>query len=121
MALSIPRLKRRTEFLKVAGARHKWVAPGLILQARRQTPGNPLQESACPFRVGYTVSRKVGNAVKRNRAKRRLRSAVTAVLPDHAKEGFDFVIIGRAATLRRTFPALLNDLETALKKLDAYR
>ena len=73
-----------------------------------------------PFRVGFTVSRKVGNAVQRNRARRRLSAAVERVMPTHAMGGFDFVVIGRKRTLRRPFTALLADLETALRRLQAY-
>ncbi len=112
-------LKRRREFLRVAGAGHKWVAPGLILQARRHAPEDT-KGGAETFRVGFTVSRKVGGAVDRNRARRRLKAAAERVMPRHARPGHDFVLIGRRATLKRGFPALIGDLETALKKLDAY-
>lgn len=113
-------LKRRREFLRVAGAGHKWVAPGLILQARRQAPEDTRAGGGEAFRVGFTVSRKVGGAVDRNRARRRLKAAAERVMPRHARPGHDFVLIGRRATLKRGFPALVGDLETALKKLDAY-
>ena len=73
------------------------------------------------FRVGFTVSRKVGGAVVRNRVRRRLRAAVDAVMPAHAAPGNDYVVIGRAATVRRPFDALSADLETALKHLGAWR
>lgn len=72
-------------------------------------------------RVGFTVSRKVGNAVERNRARRRLRAVADEIMTEHAQAGFDFVIIGRKNTLKRPFSALQGDLTTALKKLDAYR
>ncbi len=111
------RLKRRRQFLRVAGSGRKWVAPGLILQARPHGTGD---KTGTGFRIGYTVSRKVGNAVRRNRAKRRLRAVAGQVLPLHAKTGHDFVLIGRQATLKRGYRALAGDLETALKKLDAY-
>ena len=111
------RLKRRREFLRVAGSGRKWVAPGLILQARSHGTGD---KTGAGFRIGYTVSRKVGNAVARNRAKRRLRAVAHRVLPLHAESGHDFVLIGRQATLKRGYEALAEDLETALKKLDAY-
>ena len=71
------------------------------------------------MRVGFTVSRKVGNAVARNRARRRLRAAVDQVIPTRARPGHDFVVIGRAATLTRPFNALVGDLTTALQRLDA--
>ena len=114
------RLKQRREFLRVAGAGSKWVAPGLILQARRHSPAEFGDEAGSGFRIGYTVSRKVGGAVDRNRAKRRLRAAAGRVMPDHARGGNDFVLIGRRATLKRRFPALVGDLQTALRKLDVY-
>ena len=123
------RLKRRREFLRVAGGGRKWVAPGLVLQVRRIDLGRETGKKAAVgkdgaessgFRVGFTVTRKVGNAVHRNRAKRRLRAVASQVLPLHARSGHDFVLIGRRATLKRDFKALALDLETALKKLDAY-
>ena len=114
------RLKSRREFLRVAGHGRKWVAPGLILQARPHGPGDDAGTDGSGFRVGYTVSRKVGSAVQRNRARRRLRAVAGQVMPLHARPGHDFVLIGRQATLRRAFKALVGDLETALRKLDAY-
>ena len=71
------------------------------------------------MRVGFTVSRKVGNAVARNRARRRLRAAVDRVMPSRARPGHDFVVIGRAGTLTRPFDSLVRDLTTALRRLDA--
>ncbi len=117
MTVDVPRLKRRSEFLRVAGARQKWAAPGLVLQARPRT-GDAREY---PFRIGFTVSRKVGNAVARNRARRRLRAAVEAVMPTTALDGHDYVVIGRAATLKRPFTALCEDLETALRRLGVHR
>jgi ribonuclease P protein component len=128
----IGRLKRRAEFLQVAAANRKWVAPGLILQVRRQPEphASPTEaatasvaaEAICPhsIRVGFTASRKVGNAVKRNRARRRLRAVAEQVLP-HAAPGNDFVLVARAATVDRDFDALRNDLVAGLKKLKLYR
>jgi ribonuclease P protein component len=112
----IARLKRRAEFLRVADSRRKSVTPGLILQALRQTAGD-----AMAARVGFTASRKVGIAVERNRARRRLRAAVDRVMPLHAAPGHDYVLVARAATIGRPFAALLGDLETALRQLGAWR
>ena len=91
------------------------MTPGLILQAYRQL------EDADALRVGFTASRRVGGAVQRNRARRRLRAAVAAVMPQHAKRGHDYVVIARTESLRRPFGALVHDLETALRRLGAWR
>lgn len=105
------RLKRRADFLKAARAA-KWAAPGLVLQARaRGDDGGP--------RVGFTVSKRVGNACQRNRAKRRLREAVRLNMGSRARSGYDYVVIGRKETLNRAFDALEGDLTTALEKVHA--
>lgn len=128
----IGRLKRRAEFLQVAAANRKWVAPGLILQVRRQPEPQPAETEAAAqtaaaeairaktIRVGFTASRKVGNAVRRNRARRRLRAVAEQVLPAHAEAGHDFVLIARAATVDRAFDALIGDLVAGLKRLKLY-
>ena len=69
------------------------------------------------IRVGFTASRKVGSAVQRNRARRRLRAAVAEVLPDMGQTSHDYVVIARAATPGRPYAALLGDLRTALARL----
>jgi ribonuclease P protein component len=122
----IGRLKRRAEFLQVAAANRKWVAPGLILQVRRQPSPESTSDSSAPaarlepVRVGFTASRKVGNAVKRNRARRRLRAVAAEVL-EHAEPGMDFVLIARPATVDREYQALVGDLVAGLRRLKLYR
>jgi ribonuclease P protein component len=118
---AVARLKRRPDFLRVAGGRRKWVAPGLILQALRQDDSTPSTEGTAPARVGFTASAKVGNAVVRNRARRRLRAAAADVLPPHAEPAHDYVLIARAGTLKRRFADLVADLEAGLKRLGLYR
>ena len=87
----------------------------MVVQARRRAEG---EADALALRVGYTCSKKVGNAVARNRAKRRLREAARHILPNCGKPGWDYVLIGRnTATDIRPFPDLLDDLRTALVKL----
>jgi ribonuclease P protein component len=115
---AIPRLKHRAEFLRVAGAGRKFVAPGLILQVLRR---DPAAGSSGGKRVGYTASRKVGIAVARNRARRRLRAAVAEVMPGCAAPGHDYVLVARAATVKRPYAALVEDLKTALRRLDVFR
>ena len=106
----IDRLLKRPDFLRVAGTKIKWAAPGLILQG---APG--LGETR--IRVGFTTSKKVGGAVERNRARRRLRAAVAEVFPAEAVPGRDYVVIGRTETLKRPYSLLLQDLRTALKRV----
>lgn len=115
---ALPRLKRRPEFLRVAATRRKSVAAGLVLQFRRRRAGEADTDLA---RVGFTVSRKVGNAVQRNRVRRRLKAAAAKVMTDHAMAGVDFVVIGRRNALTRPFSDLIGDLTASLRKLDAYR
>ncbi len=109
----LDRLKRRGDFLRVArGA--KWAAPGLILQAAAR-PATAPQTGA--IRIGFTVSRKVGGSVERNRARRRLREAARLVMPARARPAIDYVLIGRHTTLTRSWPQLVHDLETALSRI----
>jgi len=117
MAGPLGRLKRRPEFLRVAAAKRKWVAPGLILQAYERQPAEAEGVSGGELRLGLTASRKVGGAVARNRARRRLREAARQVLPAAAGPGYDLVLVARAGTLRRPFAALLEDLRKGLERL----
>nr|WP_259400518.1 ribonuclease P protein component [Roseovarius sp. SCSIO 43702] len=104
-------IKTRADFLAAARAARQGT-PSMMVQARDRRDDNPA------IRMGFTCSKKVGNAVARNRAKRRLREAARAVLPLHGKPGWDYVLIGRAeATAARPFDALKDDLVTALRKL----
>jgi ribonuclease P protein component len=109
----LARLARRADFVRVAAGRRKWVTPGLVLQA---CPGLGSPE----VRVGFTASRKVGNAVARNRARRRLRAVSAAVMAVHAREGQDYVLIARPGTLTRCYQELIEDLEESLKQLGFY-
>ena len=120
---ALERLRRRSDFLRIAAGRRKWVAPGLILQTAAFVPEVPASPQAPPegIRVGFTATRKIGNAVIRNRARRRLKAAAAAVMPLHARPGFDYVLIARAETPKRVYAALLGDLETALRRLGAWR
>jgi ribonuclease P protein component len=110
----VERLRKRTDFLAAARARRA-STPGFTLQARPRAEGEP---GPGAIRVGFTCSRKVGNAVARNRAKRRLREAARHTLPHHGRPGWDYVLIGRPeATAARPFDAMLADLEGALARV----
>jgi ribonuclease P protein component len=115
-------LLKRRDFLAAAKAR-RWAAAGLVLQGRRRRPDEP---DPGAVRVGYTCSKKVGGAVVRNRAKRRLREAARLTLPGVTlarldSEGWDLVLIGRDATGRRPFAQLMDDLRGALKQAGVAR
>src|SRR5262249_3928873 len=114
------RLKRRPDFLRVAAGRRRWVAPGLILQALGRSVEGAAADDGPP-RVGFTASAKVGGAVVRNRARRRLRAVAQAVMGAHARVGHDYVLIARTGTVHRRFDALIGDLETGLRRLGLYR
>ena len=104
----LPRLTRRSEFLRVAGRGRKAARPGLVLQA--------LPSGGGPLRLGFTATKKIGGAVVRNRAKRRLREAARLTLPADAAPGWDLVLIARDATATRPFAQLLGDLRGALRQ-----
>lgn len=103
-------IRRRADFLAAARALRA-SAPGLTLQARRRGGEDPP-------RVGYTCSKKLGNAVARNRAKRRLRAAAAAALAPAARAGWDYVLIGRpGVTAARPFADLVADVAAAVARV----
>jgi ribonuclease P protein component len=117
MASPPPTLKKRRDFLACARAR-RWVAPSLILQARERRGAR--EAGIDGIRVGYTCSKKVGGAVVRNRAKRRLRAAAAEVLAPGGRDGWDYVLIGRAdSTASLPFDRVLADLTKALERVHA--
>ncbi|KXV20791.1 ribonuclease P protein component [Gluconobacter japonicus] len=106
---TVGRLKKRPQFLRVAGKGRKVATPGMVLQI--------LQDDTQPeSRVGFTVTKKVGNSVIRNRTKRRLREALRLVAREDGLPTGDFVLIGRDGTRRRDFSLLKEDLRKALRK-----
>jgi ribonuclease P protein component len=105
----LPRLTRRSEFLRVAGRGRKAARPGLVLQALPAPGGAGL-------RLGFTATKKIGGAVVRNRAKRRLREAARLTLAGGTASGWDLVLIAREGTATRSFAELLGDLRAALRK-----
>lgn len=108
-------LRKRADFLRAARARRQGM-PAFLLQARRRAS----DEAASGIRVGFTCSKKVGNAVARNRAKRRLRAIARQVLAQRGQAGWDYVLVGRAeATANRPYADLLRDLERALNAIHA--
>ncbi|HYS44985.1 MAG TPA: ribonuclease P protein component, partial [Rhizomicrobium sp.] len=119
----VDHLKKRADFLRAARGIRR--VEGAITLETCVTPEALPAPEASPgrLRVGFTASKKIGNAVARNRAKRRLRAAASQLLPLLGRPGHDYVLVARGTTVARPFPALLSDIATALKaahrKLDA--
>lgn len=137
-AVPLRKLRVRRDFLRVAGSGKKVAMPGLVLQAAHRHPtwcknrdlqhkGQDIRDTRPPRQpiaeigVGFTASKKVGNAVERNRAKRRLREIARMILPHYALPGMDYVLIARRQTGSRPFKALEADLMRALGKLSLKR
>lgn len=112
-SLKIERITKRPDFLR-ANAGKKAVTSSTIIRAIvSEHPKN----NSC--RVGFTVSSTCGNAVIRNRIKRRLRAAVTKLWPGEAKAGYDYVLIGRVGAEKQDYQKIVDELSTALGKLHA--
>ena len=103
------RLRRRTDF-RAAAAGLRASVGAFVVQARRRA-------EAGPVRIGFTVSRQVGNAVERNRVRRRLREMVRLSQGGGMHDGHDYVLIGRRAALAAPFGQMRRELDTALGRI----
>jgi ribonuclease P protein component len=110
---TIERLKKRADFLACAQAPS--CARGAVVVQARARDETPL------VRAGFTATRRVGGAVVRNRAKRRMREAARLLLPELARPGFDYVFIARGGMTSRPWVRLLDDVKSALIRLAAER
>lgn len=107
------RLKQRADFL-AAAAGTKVPSAAFVLQARQR-------DDTGPPRCGFTVSKKIGNAVERNRIRRRLREIVRLAGPERMRAGHDYVLIGRRAALKLPFARIAQDFDSALRRAHAGR
>ena len=107
------RLKQRADFLAAASGA-KVATAAFVLQGRNRDDGGPA-------RVGFTVSRKVGTAVERNRVRRRLRNIVGRSAAESQRSGYDYVLIGRRTALSRQFETMIEDFSNALQRIERQR
>lgn len=109
--MAVETLKKRAEFLRLRGGA-RFATPSFVLETR-QAPDGGRPDA----RFGYTVTKKLGGAVVRNRIRRRLKAVVGQVAPKLARPGHDYVLVARAAAYDRAFADLKKDLERALQRV----
>ncbi len=109
-------LKKRVEFLWVRDGR-RWSTPAFVLEARPRPERPNTSSITAGARFGFTVTKKIGGAVVRNRVRRRLRALTAGLDPAQVRSGFDYVLIARSGVIGRTFPDLKADLEQALSRV----
>lgn len=107
------RLRQRADFLKAATG-PKAPAAAFVLQARQRAEDGPV-------RLGFTVSKKVGNAVERNRVRRRLKEVVRLSTSGRMQSGHDYVLVGRRAALTVPFAKIAEEFDGALRRVHAGR
>lgn len=115
VSIGIATLTQRADFVRAASARRMGTG-SFLLQARLRSDDTCVQVGA--IRIGFTASKKIGNAVARNRAKRRMRAVVRAVLPELGQAGWDYVLVAKPqATIARGYADLMADLRRALTQI----
>lgn len=110
--MAIVTIKKRSDFLRLRGGA-RCATPSFVVETR-PSPG---PAAASEPRFGFTVTKKLGGAVVRNRIRRRLKAAVSLVAPGVARPGCDYVIVARSSALDRAFADLKKDLERALQRV----
>ena len=109
--MAVETLKKRAEFLRLRGGA-RFATPAFVLETREGPDAGRAQP-----RFGYTVTKKLGGAVVRNRIRRRLKAIVGQVAPKLARPGHDYVLVARRAAYDRAFTELKKDLERALQRV----
>jgi ribonuclease P protein component len=113
--IRIERLKKRPDFLKVTKQGSKFVAPSFVLLARKRNKKENIDEDV--VRLGFTVSKKVGNAIARNRVRRRLKEATRQTFSDNVMNGCDYVVIGRKRAIDISYDSMVADMIKGLSYL----
>jgi ribonuclease P protein component len=107
-------IRKRRDFLDASAKGRKFVTGTFIVQMQKRDASHPASHEA---RFGFTVTKKMGNAVTRNRIKRRLRMVVSQIAPEFAQDGHDYVIISRIKALECAFSDLLRDMRFAFSRI----
>ena len=110
--MKIKTLKKRKDFVLSNKFGQKFFNKNFILQKFSPTDQNNLD-----LMFGFTATKKIGNAVKRNRAKRRIRHAIKELLPKYGKNGYDYVVVATIKTNKVSWKTVLNDLEKAFREI----
>lgn len=108
-------IKKRSDFLLAAASGKKFITNSLILQMVKRSAAHPTTPET--VRIGYTVTKKMGNAVIRNRIKRRLRESARLISAKHGQSGYDYVIVSRHKALTCNFSDLQRDMEFAFTRI----
>ncbi|MFW0777514.1 MAG: ribonuclease P protein component [Rickettsiales bacterium] len=116
MPASIDTIKIRRDFVSANNRARKYVTPYFILQANKRTEDHPAPHKP---RIGYTVTKKMGNAVIRNRIKRRLRGGIKQLPAQMLQDGYDYILISRHKAKSCVFSDLLHQLEIAFSRIHA--
>lgn len=114
--MAIETLKKRAEFLRVRGGA-RFATPSFVLETRPRPAAAEASPDANGARFGFTVTKKLGGAVDRNRIRRRLKAAIGELAPRLALPGHDYVLIARAAARDRAFTDVKKDLERAFQRV----
>ena len=116
--MKLPTITHRRDFLAANASGKRFVISTFILLCCQRNPTHPAPP---PARFGYTVTKKMGGAVVRNRIKRRLREAVRAAATPHTKDGYDYILISRNKALDCPFTDLTRDMEFAFSRIHAIK
>ncbi len=113
MTIKLKRLKKRRDFLAISATKQRFIVKSCVIQYKKSDSDTPQDEVI----IGFTVTKKQGNAVCRNKIKRKLKEAANVVFRQLAKTGYEYVIIGRKEAIDRDFQLIINDMKFALEKI----
>lgn len=114
--MRLPTLKNRADFKRVRGGARA-STPAFALEGRPRSDGASADAEPTPSRAGLVITKKLGNAVLRNRIRRRLKHAMVAARLTETLPAYDFVFVARQAAVDRAFSELVHDIETAVARI----